>query len=368
MWNKDKYVFNPFKGAKNSGFKFSAPIPFDFKLIDELIEINSLYHKSKLVTLYGALPDNANPLTGLTAKGRGTNPNINNFEDFAKFVIYAKKRNFNFVYLLNSPRPFFKEEFENYKTTFEELLHKLKDIGVYNIKVGNQQLLEVMRDKEEFNIQTSTSLGHTDIRQIKNFLDVYQRVKIVNLATDTNKNIPLLKNLKKKFNNIEFELLIDEGCLQSCPARVAHISCNDFRYPCYEIQNIPNKWSGFFHTNIIYPWNLDFYFNLGYKNFKLTGYHYGPRANFRAVTYVRNYFKAIEYGINDFYIGTLLTTIGPTDRDFINNKMLITKEMIACFPNINHFIKNGDKCNTICQVTCDYCDKCANKLQKIIDI
>ena len=83
-------------------YKISCPMPFDFEQIDKIKELNSALKKSKVTTLYNSYPA---PLcsifNGEFQTNRGFNDSIKNFNDFAKYVKYAQKSGFEFIYTLN---------------------------------------------------------------------------------------------------------------------------------------------------------------------------------------------------------------------------------------------------------------------------
>ena len=77
-------------------YKLSAPMLFDYSAIDELVECNKKYKKIKVKTLYNSIPwplsSNYNEWIMLCRGGQ--NPDIKNFDDFAKYVKYSIDKGF----------------------------------------------------------------------------------------------------------------------------------------------------------------------------------------------------------------------------------------------------------------------------------
>ena len=149
-------------------YKFSVPMPYNFEQIDRLKEFNEKFKKSKIETLYNSYPA---PLCymfgGEFQTHRGAeNYEIKSFKDFAKYVKHARDCGFNFVYTLNNPHPFFKQDFEKYEDKLLELLTNLKSIGCNDLKIANQQLMQcISYYRMGFNYIVSTSSEYHSIQQ-----------------------------------------------------------------------------------------------------------------------------------------------------------------------------------------------------------
>lgn len=366
---KDNIGANPHFKEFHGVYEFSVPLPLDYKLIDEIVELNNSLKKSKVVTLYNSLPMNVDwDLAFVGASCRGENPAIKSFDDFAKYVEYARKKGFKFLYTLNSPKPFTKEEFSKYEDHLYNLVGKLKSINCYDVRVANPQLFAFFQAEfPEFNLSGSTSLEYNSIKQYQNFLKIYPKTKSFVVSIDQNRNLPLLLNLKKEFPKVDHELLVNEFCLGGCPVMFTHFSVGNFY--CLDCQKykFKNIWEWVCKSNIIYPWWLSFYAGLGFKKFKLMSI-VADRANIQNIDYVKNYLKAVESGGDDFYISTLLCKTIGSNIDFKKYKNMPVKEIKPYLPDIKYFLENGSGCAYKCGTDCRYCYDCAEKLRKIIPI
>ena len=127
-------------------YEISAPLPFDFKAIDEISELNSGIKKSQVKILYNNIPRPlVNKYHGCIHVIRGMeNPEIKTFNDFTQYAKHAIENGFEFTYLMNSPKGFSEKEFSTFKDDFLYILDSLKNIGCKNIKVGNNQVIDLI--------------------------------------------------------------------------------------------------------------------------------------------------------------------------------------------------------------------------------
>lgn len=345
-------------------YKISAPMPFDYKLIDRICELNQIYKKTKVTTLYNSIP---NPLAGQLLhfqSPRGENGNIKSFNDFAKYVKYAKKQGFNFVYTLNSPKTFLDAEFKEKSKVLHKLLDNLEKIECTNLKVANTQLLNFLRDTyPQFEISASTSFEFHTLKQYTNLLEKYPSIKSINLTLDENRNFRLLKSLKEKFPKVEIELMANEACLYGCPARIAH-PCSGVDF-CEYINEIKKQGLLFVcQSRHIYPWDLEYYSAMGINNFKIMK---GSRANITKLDFLETYLDVIEnngcnYTVSDYFEKYLFKQKSPE----IKNKNILLCNIKEYLPDMKYFVENGHRCSDDCGVNCRYCYKCVEKLAKIL--
>ena len=353
-------------------------MPYLINDINKILDINKQVEKSKITSLYACVPRGCEVFTGFEQSRNFTFEHID-WDYWKRLINHTFDCNCDFIYLLNSPRPLdidnpdFPKQFEK----LELLLTELKKIGVKKLRVASAQLMTyIAKHYRDFEILASTSLEYKTIWEYQNFIAFHPEVKQIVPSHDVNKNFFLLKNLRKRYPDMEIELMVNEGCLQGCPNRMFH-----------EMISIDNKTtkkddiclSGIYATNFcnqivqkypiqslvigshIYPWDINEYAKIGIKNFKLVG-----RDGFKQF---ENYIKAyIMYlkgiddikNINDFYL-TEFT------HHLQNNpiyKKLKVKDYKKYLPNIKQFIKYGHLCSSRCAIQCKYCYKCANKMQK----
>ena len=359
-------------------YNFSIPMPENVSLIDKLGDINKKISKSKINSLYFALPSGCKDSTGFEQLRTNTGGVETTFEDYKKFIDKSNENNFEFIYLLNSPRPLIFEsrylslQFEK----LDKLINNLKKMGCKTYRVCNPMLIAHLEENyPDLKLYVSTSLEYHTLQQYSNFLNIYKNIKEMIPAVDLNKNFKFLINFQKRNPNIKLELIVNEGCMYSCPLRYSHnlsipftkdspkltFANNYFNKTC---TNMTSK-NIYFHLanhNIIYPWEIEEYGKIGIYNFKIVG---RSSEIFRQGNYIDYYQIYLEGIDDDKKIKDLPITI--FNHYFIgkNSINLKTQEARECLPNIQHFKKHGHLCAEECGIECNYCFECAKKLEKI---
>ena len=189
-------------------YQFSAPMPYTFKDIDKILEINNEIKKSKITSLFACVPRKCEVFTG-----------------------FEQSRNFAFdcIYLLNSPGNFNIEnkDFVEQLKKLDLLLNALSKINVKKLRIASHQLMSyISKNYPYFQILASTCLEYKTICEYQNFLHFHPEIVQIVPSHDVNKNFKLLGNLTKRYPNIEIELMVNEGCLKGCPYRILHLSTN----------------------------------------------------------------------------------------------------------------------------------------------
>ncbi len=343
-----------------------TPLPLRHDLIDEMIKFNSSLKKCKIKTVYNNIPYPLAQSFGAIFQGyKGENPSIQTFKDFAQYVKHAQDAGFEFVYLLNSPRPILPEEFEKNKKEFFYLLENLRKTGCKTIKVANSQLLSILEKADTgFNYSLSTSFEYHNVSQYENIINEYPKIVSMNIAIDDNKNFKFLSALKKKFPKTDIEIMVNERCMHGCPARILHPSTF---FGLYDCDYFYKKWGAIKQlckSNVIYPWQLDYYSAIGINTFKFMSY--SVRADISNINYLKNYLSYFENGVDKLSAIDLFNSIFELNVSGTKYKDLKLKDIISYLPDMRHFLQHGDKCATECSVNCFYCEECAKKLEKIL--
>lgn len=355
------------KPKQTAKYKIITPLPFNFDLIDKMYELNEKLKKSKVVDLYNNIP---NPCSSFFDNNfqsqRGTNDKIKSVKDFMQYVKYAKTLGFEFTYVLNSPRAFTKNELDKYGKYLENLIETLINAECYNIKVANTQLFILLKEKygTKLNLSASTSFEYQNIAQYQNLIKTNPEIKSINLATDVNKNFKLLKNLRKAIPNVDLEIMVNENCIHGCSGRISHPQSSIYIWQCFSIRKKMGEIPFLLITNVVYPWDLEYYSALGINSFKLVSYPF--RANMTDIEYLRNYLYCVENGIDDMPARQFFEEVFRLDNEIKLKKDIKLSEIRPYFPDIRYFVKNGEHCANICQVDCKYCFECAEKIKKII--
>ncbi|MCR5260684.1 MAG: hypothetical protein K6C94_02480 [Candidatus Gastranaerophilales bacterium] len=347
-------------------YKISRPMPFDLKKIDEIVEQNKKAKKYQIKTLYNSIPE---PLCSMFAgefqSCRGENKNIKSFEDFAKFATYTMKNGFDFVYTLNSPKPFLEDAFYNNKKLLFDLLDNLQAIGCKDLKIANQQLMEVINREKHFNFDfhVSTSSEYHNVQQYTTLIKTYPNIKSINISIDDNRNFHLLRSLRKLFPDVDLEILVNETCLHGCPSRMIHPSTWFCYFDCYGLENKIGAFEFFFKSNMIYPWQLAYYSAIGINSFKIMLYTRGAEQNTEAIN---SYLKGIENGTKDMSAEEFFYGVMGMRKWVKLNPDIKLSEIMPYLPDIRHFVKNGYKCGSICGSECNYCMDCCKKIKEIM--
>lgn len=348
---------------QNGKFHISYPLPFNFDLIDQIADFNNVYKKSKVVNLFNNIPyPLSQDFNGFFACKRGYNDSIKSYDDFAKYVIYAKKKGFDFVYVLNSPKSFSKHDFEGISNLLYSQLDFLHDIGCKTLRIGNTQLATIINEyKYDFSLQASTTFEYHNTLQYINLFKNYPNINTIDIAIDENRNFHFLKSMKKLFPDKTIEILANEPCLIGCPARISHPSSDFCIFECGKIRdNIVDLCK----THVVYPWNLSYYQDIGINNFKLVSWPL--RAQISTLYSLRNYLDCVESDIRlsnisfQFFVNQIFLRYSRMSED------IKLRDVLDLLPDIRYFIAHGDKCATQCGAECTYCDDCANKIKKLI--
>ena len=345
-------------------YKFSAPLLFHFDSIDGMAKLNKKFKKSQITTLYNSIPWPQSEKFNewfMLYRG-GSNPLIKTYSDFEKYVKYAMDKGFEVVYLMNSPKAFNDRDIEPFKKDFYKLLDNLWKTGIRKIKFANTQVAQLINEyNPEFELHVATILEYSNISQYRNLFHYFPNIKHICVPKDQNQNFKFLASLRKEFPKIEIELMVDEGCIKNCPTR---FSCMASSYSTkYKLGCSFARGDYYSHilylvlAGMVHPWDLPYYSALGINQFKMVPLI--QRASDKDVSHIEEYLNIVEYGLdNEFGRNFLVRIIGP-DVNKITHQ-----ELISYLPDIRYFIKHGHECGYRCSVDCDYCYKCAKKLEQ----
>ena len=358
-------------------YEFSAPMPFFPKYIDILCIINQETEKSKIKTLYFSLPSNSPDFTGFE-QGRYTWQENAGFDYWKPLIEYSLEKEFNFIYLLNSPKVYNPEHesIDEHLEKLNSLLQKLKSLGCTKVRVCNPQVMGYLNENyPEFELYVSTSAELHNIKQYANMLSMFNNIKEFVPAFDLNKNFKFLKNFKQRYPNIKLELMVNESCLPGCPIRNPHNifssritnfkdgrACFTNNFYLGKCSEIKYRQGAFYlcNANVIYPWEIEAYSEIGINNFKLIGRNSDRFDNGRYFVSYLLYLK----GVDNY------KHIAPHPiRHFLNGNTLEipVRELRDYLPDIEYFKKNGHLCASSCGAECSYCFKCAEKVQEVLD-
>ena len=196
-------------------------------------------------------------------------------------------------------------------------------------------------------------------------METFPFIKSINIATDDNKNFVFLQSLKKALHNVDLEIMVNENCIHGCCGRISHPQSHFCVWPCRKIKERIGVIPYFIRTNIIYPWDLEYFSSIGVNSFKIVSIPL--RSKIENIEYLKNYLDCVEYGIDnlsakDFFAGIFNLNI--KELKIRNNIQLA--ELKKYLPQMEYFVKNGHRCADICNVSCKYCYDCIEKVKEAV--
>lgn len=357
-------------------YQFSIPMPYTKDCVEKIKSINSQVEKSKITSLYFALPQSDINFTGFE-QGRIAWKFKTNFNNWIEILTYIKENGFEFIYLLNAPHSvdIFSDDIDEKLKKLDFLINKLYEMGLKKFRVSNPRLLTYLHSNyPELELYTSTSFEYTSLKQYQTFIEMYPYVKQIVPSHDVNKNFKLLKNLKKYSPNMDYELIVNEGCLGGCPLRNFHAANFGHKKTKSEVQHgleiayyanmcammlKNNPYLFICKSQNIYPWEIEEYAKIGYTKFKIVGrdwYKFNSQAYFdNCLTYLK--------GI-DNYKTLEKVSLSCLNHHVAEAPLPYVKDIRPLLPKIEHFKKYGHLCASICGEECLYCYKCAEKINK----
>lgn len=366
--------------------QFSTPLIFVDGFIDKIIKLNSELKKSKITSVYNCFPLSFENKCGFEQVRVWGYPNINNEDDFFRYVKTAQDAGIEFIYLLNSPNSMTPVEFFINSSKINSFIENLLHHNIKIVRVTNTQLIDyITQNYPEIEIRTSTSQEYCSIRQYKHLFNQFPNITEIVPSWDLNKNFLFLKSFKKSFDK-KIELMVNEGCLPGCPFRNHHNSgltrnSDDvhllsriptrfvipFRQMCEKLF-FADTWLHVMQSNVIYPWEIETYVSkYNITKFKLVGRNATKHD-------LRNgkYFDIYEFylkGIEDYdYIANMefrKFNHYICENNTHPNFNLTIAEIKEYLPDITYFEKNGHKCTSICGVECRYCHSLADKIREV---
>lgn len=357
--------------------EISVPMPFEKNFIDKLVSINNQIEKSKITNVYFALPLTDKDKS-LFEQTRTYFKKITDFNYWKEIILYARDKGFEFIYLLNSPKPLLYESPYLLKQLdkLDKLINKLRSEDLKKLRLSNIQLMAyIAKHYPDMELYVSTSFEYTQIQQIQNLILKFPQIKQIVPSHDVNKNFKLLETIRKQYPKIDVEIMLNEGCMRGCPFRFWHamsvstifnpriseldedLTSNWFTKNCSYLRNNIDKLC---LASNIYPWEIEEYNKIGINQFKLVGRSSQYFANGQYFDYYLNYLKGIDNceKINEVPLKNLVNYFSE------QNWNVKVKDIKPYLPNIKHFVKNGHLCASICGSECTYCYQCAENIRQ----
>lgn len=351
---------------------FSVPMPFDIDHINQIAHINSEVTRSRIQYMYNTLTRNSTDICGFE-QTRVSDRRINCIEDMLPFIEQVHKLGIDFVYLLNSPHVMSEKEFSIKEKSLRKTLETLMREGVYDIRVCSPFLIDyIAHEYPQISIRCSTSQELYSIKQYRNLTFLYPQIVEVVPSWDQNRNFRFLSSLHQ-IGNLTIELMVNEGCLSGCPFRIYHsmyepdeVKCDYPRFASFfksgcEKNFYHNLWKSICMSNIIYPWQITAYNEIGIYNFKLVGRN---TSSFRNGEYI-NIYRDYLLGVDD--IRLIENVPFSVFSNYLMNHPLLrgitVSDVRHMLPDIEYFRSGKTVCTSDCETDCHYCAALAEKLQ-----
>lgn len=352
---------------------FSVPMPFNLRQINQIAQINNEVSSSRIQYMYNTLTRNAVDICGFE-QTRVVDDRVNCIEDMLPFIEQVHKLGMEFIFLLNSPRVMAEEEFLVNEKKLRRILEILMREGVYDVRVCSPLLVDFLaHEYPQISIRCSTSQEYFSIKQYQNLTFLYPQIVEVVPSWELNRNFRFLSSLRQT-GKLTVELMVNEGCLSGCPFRTYHsmfepskVNCNYPRFASFfksgcEKNFYHDTWKSICMSNIIYPWQITAYNEIGIYNFKLVGRN---TSAFRNGKYMDIY-HAYLLGIEDIHF-IENEPISIFSNYLMNHPLLkgiTVSDVRYMLPDIDFFRKGKTVCTSDCRVTCHYCETLAERLQE----
>ena len=203
--------------SKSQELRISLPCNWKTELLDEL----------------DANPDVSNAVTDLfgakdrsfTGSGRPffimANRDESEIEDYINRVHDMGKR---FTWLWNGKCLGYKKYNSEEQTKALKELDWLEDLGVEYITIVDPYLASFARQHHpKIKIKVSLISEVISLSQALEWQNIVGKEGIVNLSVMTNRNFPLLKQLRDRLD-MDIQLLLNDACVNECPFRFFHYS------------------------------------------------------------------------------------------------------------------------------------------------
>jgi len=133
---------------------------------------------------------------------------------------------------------------------------------------------------------------------------------------------------------------------------------------CNKLRSKNNSITNLVTSSIIYPWEIREYEKVDIVKFKFTGRDEFPNLSTEIIKSYEQYLKGIDNikNIEDVPINSFIEKLNGNPE----LELLRVKDVKNLLPNIEHFKKRGHLCSENCAESCNYCYKCAEKIEKFL--
>jgi collagenase-like PrtC family protease len=264
---------------------FSIPAILDKKfpivLKEEILTKDSEPGINRIVNVYGSLPRN---IVG-HARSPCSIPDVD-MDFLADYIMQMSEMNIAFHYTINTP---WSGGFERTETGQRKIIDELTElvrIGVKAFIISNPYLIRFVRKNfPNVGIIASTNMRSDSVPLIESLFSLGADSVVLNKKL--NRDFNILRELSRKFGD-KITLLVNSTCLWECPLYDYHsletgfISRNigndeqfelvdpDFCFDYCADRFIDEPWN-LIRSQWIIPEHIDFYHQMGIRNFKIQG-------------------------------------------------------------------------------------------------
>lgn len=363
---------------------FSIPMVYIDDTFQKVLEINKSQNKSKIASCYGALTREASDAIGYEnfRDHKSFHYYIDTIQELGKYVERIQNNGIIFQYCLNSGISPSADKLYADSNKIKEFCKKLLDNNITHLKISNLLLFDYIYNYfgDSFSYYLSTTKEYSSVLQYKRLFDIHPYIKELCLPSDLNKNFRFIDNLKIICDKIDIEIMVNEGCMYSCPWRKDHtvhssttsadiIYRKNTKIPsrmvyyytdsCKECKN-KDLVVDYFLRRIINPWEIETYNNHGIYKFKMAGRDMKLGYLMATIDFYLN-------GINDYNTIKNLpwNFFGNYNPSQVDNKSNVTIDQVRKYMiPISTFESRQSSCSDVCGVQCKKCIYAANKFKE----
>ena len=186
--------------------KLMLPTNFDPELIGQIARFKPTY-------IYGSLPTEATLRSSLVLAPAGE-------DDVAAHVSQAAARGIRFAYVMNATCLGNKEYSEEGRGQLLQRLQWVSDIGASAVVTANPFVMELINENfPRLELHISVLASVNDARKAKFFDDL--GATVIHLDPQINRDFRRIEAIRKSVE-CTLSLVVNEGCLLSCPIRQYH--------------------------------------------------------------------------------------------------------------------------------------------------
>jgi len=189
--------------------KFSIGYNYDIKLLD-LLDI----YKKHIEAFYFPIP------VQYLGSGRIILEPHDYIQEIPRIVAKCNSLNITSQLLLNATCEGNSGLNRNFFEGLVDYIKKLRDMGLGSIVITNPVYIKMIKTKiSGIRIESSVNCYTKTVEHALYLKDL--GVDVLTIDRDINRDIPLIKEIKKS-TNLKIRLMLNEGCLRNCPFRVMH--------------------------------------------------------------------------------------------------------------------------------------------------